>query len=56
MKNVTEMTDTVKSPIKADILYVTQILRNSGTNGLIVRSIYPHFRFIAVKGNSPKIF
>ncbi len=41
MKNVTEMTNTEKSPNKADILYLTQIQQNSGINGLIVRSINP---------------
>ena len=40
MKNVTEMTDTEKSPNKVIILYVTQNQLNSGTNGLRIRPIY----------------
>ena len=41
MKNVTEMTDTEKGPNKANLLYMTQNQRNSGTNDLRIRPIYP---------------
>ena len=43
MKNVTEMTDPKKSPIKANILYITQIQPNSKNNELRIRPIYPQF-------------
>ena len=40
MKNVTEMTNTEKSQNKADILYITQIQRYSGINGIPIRLVY----------------
>ncbi len=41
MKNVTEMTDTKKSHIKANILYIIQNQPNSKNSELRIRPIYP---------------
>ncbi len=41
MKNVTEMTNTEKSPNKVNIFYITQNQRNSITSKLRIRPIYP---------------